>query len=451
MNGNKNNQTIKPALVTRIEVERLFGRYNYKIEMPILETDTISKIAMLYGDNGTGKTTILKLVYHLISPRGNRGHRSFVGRIPFARFAVVFSDGTRIEAVREGLNLTGCYTIAITKSKRPRMKGEIVPDAEGKVTSSGTSAQAEKVLAEIGKLELSVFLLGDDRVLLSDQFEEDSEGFQTFETRHYSDEDAREIRRRRVVRIAGDRREYELRKSLERTETWLLRRSIQASSRGEAEAQQIYANIVETINRIGLPEAGAYKAEKEKLIEQLKELDERSSSHERFGLIPRINAGRFVKSLADATSEGLPFVSQVVRSFVDSQKARLDSLDELYDLLNRFIILINGFLQDKYIVMGAREGISIMIDSRTLLDPENLSSGEKQLLLMFCNVLASSEMASFFLIDEPEISLNVKWQRKLVDSLIDITGKTNCQFLLATHSIALLTKHGSQTIRLTTA
>jgi ABC-type glutathione transport system ATPase component len=90
-----------------------------------------------------------------------------------------------------------------------------------------------------------------------------------------------------------------------------------------------------------------------------------------------------------------------------------------------------------------------MIDPGAKLDPENLSSGEKQLLLLFFNVLTSAETASLFIIDEPEISLNVKWQRKLVDSLIDITTESSCQFLLATHSIELLTKHRNETIKLT--
>lgn len=448
MNGKKNNRTIIPALVTRIEVEKLFGRYNYEIEIPYINSSTISKIAMLYGDNGTGKTTILKLLFHLISPSGNRGHRGFICRVPFSRFAVVFSDGTKIEALRGGLNLTGSFTFAFTRQNKT-IKGEIVPNAEGKVSSGGISATAEQAISELKKLGLSIIFLGDDRILQSDQFEEDSEDFHVFERRYYDDEAAREVIRRRVIHTTADRRDYALRQSLRRATEWISRRSIQASSRGESEAQQIYANIVEEINRVGVLQADAYEAEKEKLIEELKELDERSSSYKRFGLIPRITAGRFVKSINETATEGLPFVSQVIRSFVDGQRARLDSLDDLYNILNRFLILINEFLRDKHIVIDTSTGISIMMDSRAKLDPENLSSGEKQLLLLFCNVLTSTEVASLFIIDEPEISLNIKWQRKLVDSLIDITAASSCQFLFATHSIELLSKHRSQTIKLT--
>jgi energy-coupling factor transporter ATP-binding protein EcfA2 len=447
MSDERSNQRIHQVLVTRIEVEKLFGRYNYVIGTPRGNSGTISRIALIYGDNGTGKTTILKLLFHLISPNGNRGHRGFLCRTPFSRFAVMFSDGTGVEAARNGLNLTGPFELAFTRGNKT-VRGDVKPDPDGRVTSSGLSASAEQAINELNTLGLSVFLLGDDRVLQSDQFEDDAGDLRDFERRHYDDRAVSEILRRRVRSAAADNRGYALRQSLRRATEWISRHSIEASSRGESEAQQIYANIVEEINRAGLPRADAYKAEKEKLIDELRELDERSSSYARLGLIPRITAARFIRSINETGTKGLPFISQVIRSFVDGQRARLDSLDDLYVILNRFLVLINGFLRDKHIVIDTSRGISIMIDPGAKLDPENLSSGEKQLLLLFLNVLTSTETASLFIIDEPEISLNVKWQRKLVDSLIDITAESSCQFLLATHSIELLTKHRGETIKL---
>ena len=79
----------------------------------------------------------------------------------------------------------------------------------------------------------------------------------------------------------------------------------------------------------------------------------------------------------------------------------------------------------------------------------NLMSEENVLYVLFEDVLLFDPALADLLRDEPEISLNVKWQRKLVDSLIDITAESSCQFLLATHSIELLTKHRNETIKLT--
>jgi ABC-type glutathione transport system ATPase component len=52
------------------------------------------------------------------------------------------------------------------------------------------------------------------------------------------------------------------------------------------------------------------------------------------------------------------------------------------------------------------------------------------------------------MIDEPEISLNVKWQRQLVQALLDITESANIQFIFASHSMELLAQHMSRVVKL---
>lgn len=58
-------------LISYIKVEKLFGLYTYKIP----ETGELSNAAILYGDNGVGKSTLLRLVFHLLSAAHNRGRR----------------------------------------------------------------------------------------------------------------------------------------------------------------------------------------------------------------------------------------------------------------------------------------------------------------------------------------------------------------------------------------
>jgi predicted ATP-binding protein involved in virulence len=52
------------------------------------------------------------------------------------------------------------------------------------------------------------------------------------------------------------------------------------------------------------------------------------------------------------------------------------------------------------------------------------------------------------MIDEPEISLNIKWQRQLIQSLLDVTKGSNIQFIFASHSMELLTPHRDRVVRL---
>ncbi|HBQ5356609.1 TPA: ATP-binding protein, partial [Klebsiella pneumoniae] len=82
------------------------------------------------------------------------------------------------------------------------------------------------------------------------------------------------------------------------------------------------------------------------------------------------------------------------------------------------------------------------------LSASQLSSGEQQLLLLFCNVLVARDKPSLFIIDEPEISLNIKWQRKLIQYLLDITKDTSIQFMFASHSLEIISQHRSRVVKL---
>jgi len=69
---------------------------------------------------------------------------------------------------------------------------------------------------------------------------------------------------------------------------------------------------------------------------------------------------------------------------------------------------------------------------------EKLSSGEQQVVSMAYTVLFGVQKNTFILIDEPELSMDIDWQRKFTDWLIKIADKRNLRFLLATHSPIIL-------------
>jgi len=68
--------------------------------------------------------------------------------------------------------------------------------------------------------------------------------------------------------------------------------------------------------------------------------------------------------------------------------------------------------------------------------------------LLFCHTLIARDRPSIFIIDEPELSLNVKWQRKLLEALLDVVAKSQIQFLFASHSIELLAQHRDKVVPL---
>lgn len=71
----------------------------------------------------------------------------------------------------------------------------------------------------------------------------------------------------------------------------------------------------------------------------------------------------------------------------------------------------------------------------TLL-PYNLSSGEKQLLVVLLTALVQDNQPGVILMDEPEVSLDIEWQQQLIQRIIEINP--NVQIILTTHSPAVI-------------
>lgn len=83
---------------------------------------------------------------------------------------------------------------------------------------------------------------------------------------------------------------------------------------------------------------------------------------------------------------------------------------------------------DKQLELSAR-GISVKSNDAAI-PLESLSSGEKQLLQILLEALSGGP--NTVMIDEPELSMHVDWQSRLVDSMRTVNPE--CQLILATHS-----------------
>lgn len=70
------------------------------------------------------------------------------------------------------------------------------------------------------------------------------------------------------------------------------------------------------------------------------------------------------------------------------------------------------------------------------LAPYQLSSGEKQMLAILLTVLIEDNQHYVLFMDEPEVSLHVDWQQRLIDLIVDLNP--NVQIVLTTHSPAVI-------------
>lgn len=121
---------------------------------------------------------------------------------------------------------------------------------------------------------------------------------------------------------------------------------------------------------------------------------------------------------------------------------RLKDIYKSYESYDRsiktFVEICNAYLCDKKFSYNEAD-LSLDLEStvntgfiQEVLDLDMLSSGEKQLVALFATIYLDPQNHFIILIDEPELSLSIYWQRKL---LPDVMKSPNCDFLFAvTHS-----------------
>jgi predicted ATP-dependent endonuclease of OLD family len=99
-----------------------------------------------------------------------------------------------------------------------------------------------------------------------------------------------------------------------------------------------------------------------------------------------------------------------------------------------FVDVCNAYLQPgKSIVYDETKfSLQIIDDDGISIDLSVLSSGEKQVVSLFSHLYLDDARDQIVIIDEPELSLSVPWQKRF---LTDILASNHCSFVLSvTHS-----------------
>lgn len=109
-------------------------------------------------------------------------------------------------------------------------------------------------------------------------------------------------------------------------------------------------------------------------------------------------------------------------------------VDKHFEPINKFLAIINKFFENsgKSIEIDTVGHIKIKKPNGKYDSIEALSSGERQLIIIFIHLIFEKRGSKVFIIDEPELSLHIHWQSIFTESIIEISPKT--QFILATHS-----------------
>ena len=424
----------------KIEVKSLFGYFDYLIEDD--DDKCMQDMLILYGDNGSGKTTLLQIVFYLLSTRDASGHKSKLANIKFKEVHITLSNNLTISAIREN-KLIGGFCFCIRNEKQILQKANLVASLDDQKFAIRTSDSPEldktykEMLDMLRKINLNILYISDTRKGYDAGVDlpaiTNIKNGMSMEKYFFLNEDMRNFEEIDIV--------------IKNLEKWIQTQALSASNTGELKTSEIYVEIIKKLvdsNHTHLANFSISTLKKNIIL-----LNEKTNEFVKLGLISDPNYKVIEQVLNEDISYNSQIVYNVLFSYIRAQKAKLKELESLKRTLSMFVDNLNNYFNNKTISYTIKTGFIINQKiTEDKIEFRDLSSGEKQLVLLFCNIILASAKASIFIIDEPEISLNIKWQRSLLDTLLNLVSKNHVQFIIATHSIELLTKHNENVKKL---
>lgn len=138
------------------------------------------------------------------------------------------------------------------------------------------------------------------------------------------------------------------------------------------------------------------------------------------------------QSSLDMTDLAYLLGTRKIHSVVQEWSKVIEKQKNINKSKETFLLVINNLLQRKDLFINEKNELIVKTQSGKEFSLTNLSSGEKQLLIILGQSLLQEENVHIYIADEPELSLHVEWQEKLVSSLKSVNP--NSQIIFATHS-----------------
>ena len=449
-----NTKPIPISQITRFVVKNLHGRKESSFDIKIEDNRVI-----LVGENGAGKTTILTMIFYFLS-----GQWEALSRYEFSKLSVWLS-GQRLDINRMDLaHFRSPLSPKLLKKHYSPGKRHQLEKAYGEYLATGMLDQELVTFYERHELPIQELLDGRS----SDQNSEGTKSLNAIQnfisenftpqilylptyrrieqelSRIFRDVDEEEMRRRkrRPKRRIGRKRSNSV--YVELVEFGM--KDVQTAINNTSEELSVFTR--ENLNNLTFGYLGdiveaSYKTvdldvirqtSDEKIDRVLNRIPENTLSSER---------KKALKSIIQTTKTEKKQPNEQTRIICHYLAKLLEFQHELEGRelqINSFCRVCNQYMPTKLFNYDSSQfsfKISLREEeqsegSKTTLSLRDLSSGEKQIVSLFSHLYLSGGNEYFVLIDEPELSLSVPWQRRFLQ---DISESKFCSGLVAvTHS-----------------
>lgn len=140
--------------------------------------------------------------------------------------------------------------------------------------------------------------------------------------------------------------------------------------------------------------------------------------------------------------------AKALKVYFDDFEVKYQVYEDFINKLDLYTDIINHRLSFKTLKISKEFGISIIDENSKHLKLTQLSSGEKQEIVLFYDLIFGTEKDILLLIDEPEISLHITWQKKFMDDLLRIIDYKGFNVIVATHSPQIINNHWDRQVDL---
>lgn len=460
-------------MLKQIKIKNLFGYYNYNIELK-------GNVTIIHGPNGCGKTTILKMIHYLF---GNK--LTQLNYIEFDEMQVVLNDGRQLTVAKQITSASQKSEALLYEEQRGGkrrkknyfMNYELITTSGEVIKTSSKDAVLEiindysdrlprgrwnRIIPFIDQISDSEWV--DVRVNHTMSTEEFIENYYDVIIDNFPPKRRSEIEVPKDIRvflesidiqfITADRLKVEKREKPNSysDETTTIESRVSVCASGIADkiktALQEYATFSQTKDRsfpLRVIEGGDILS-----IEQIKakfiNLEERRKHYIEIGLLNQedrdISTEQLVASITEVTR-------QILSLYARDTEEKLDVIDNISMLISLYKNLLEKKFSNKEILFSKEKGFEFKLaKTGRHLEATSLSSGEQQELVLLYDLIFNTTAKTLVLIDEPELSLHIKWQLEFVGDLLEIINKRGFKSIIATHSPQIIDDRWDLTVSL---
>jgi predicted ATPase len=386
-------------------VEGLFGSQDHTITFPHLAPESSApEILIVEGQNGTGKTTIMRMIAGILDQLNFDTFR----RVPFKRARLTLSNGHYIHVESDRDNTE--YPLIVTNGS------ETVSLAKMRGADSYTPEQMTAIegfrdnsLPVVRQVDFQLVTIGRSLELEILESEENPEIRQEISSRH----------RRERKRLSG------------RVRNFLRDAQVNYRRFFQADSLELLPRILKRFENM------EREADPAQLQERINALRNRSTEINRFGLQTDEDELQVLEELLNKPKYTQDAHSlSLLASYVEIHENRNEARDLIATRLSLFETIMDEFLVGKQVRISVGNGLDITTNLGPIKETD-LSSGEYHFLYMMVAALLCERWGTILAIDEPELSLHVSWQRRLVKALSDCASGAAPIFYLSTHSTAI--------------